>query len=410
MEKRFFSRQLHSAYKRKISLGLAVALGLVAVGTSLLVSDSVAEEAYAATISQLETEKKQAQQEANSLKKEKKSLDSNYKSTLGKYNKLMSSISSTKAEIASSEKEMSKLATELADAQAKEAEIKEGMKLRAKYMYERGDYVMLDKLFSCQTMGEFINQAQYISNLLKYDSDQIDELEKLQITIQERSKQLSGRQIELQQAEKNLSASQGELRSLVASSKGELDDKAAEVAAATGKVNNLEAQIAEMKKREAAIEAANAASHVAQSESIVGDQDTSGALVGYTQEDLRLLAAIIQAEADNQGDVGRLAVGSVVMNRVKHRQFPNTIYGVVYQSGQFAPASSGRLQLILNQGPNAGCMSAAKRCLEGYRSFDYLFFCTVSYRNKWEASNGRALGDRCQIVGAHYFYIYNRNM
>lgn len=52
-----------------------------------------------------------------------------------------------------------------------------------------------------------------------------------------------------------------------------------------------------------------------------------------SDSDLYLLGAIIQCEADGEPYEGKLAVGSVVMNRVRSSYFPNTVSGVIYQSG-----------------------------------------------------------------------------
>lgn len=61
----------------------------------------------------------------------------------------------------------------------------------------------------------------------------------------------------------------------------------------------------------------------------------------YSQDDLYVLSHIIYAEAGNQSDECQLAVGSVVLNRVKSDKFPNTIYGVVFQKGQYSPTWNG---------------------------------------------------------------------
>lgn len=61
----------------------------------------------------------------------------------------------------------------------------------------------------------------------------------------------------------------------------------------------------------------------------------------YSQDDLYVLSHIIYAEAGNQSDECQLAVGSVVLNRVKSNNFPNTIYGVVFQKGQYSPTWNG---------------------------------------------------------------------
>lgn len=56
---------------------------------------------------------------------------------------------------------------------------------------------------------------------------------------------------------------------------------------------------------------------------------------GYSSSDIELLAKIISAEARGESYTGQVAVGAVVLNRVSHASFPNTVAGVVYQSGAF---------------------------------------------------------------------------
>lgn len=63
-----------------------------------------------------------------------------------------------------------------------------------------------------------------------------------------------------------------------------------------------------------------------------------------------LLAALIYCEAGNQPYEGQVAVGAVVMNRVKSGTYPNTITDVIYQSGQFGPAMTGWLDSVLASG------------------------------------------------------------
>ena len=145
------------------------------------------------------------------------------------------------------------------------------------------------------------------------------------------------------------------------------------------------------------------------------------AKASYSAADLKLLSCIIFAEAGNQSYRGKLAVGNVVMNRVKSKLFPNTISGVVYQSGysraygrtiyQFSPVGDGALaRALANYGHRTNpiekaaeedCIKAAKAALAGIKATtaDYLFFCVY---NNWTATN-HPYGE---IIGAHYFYNY----
>ena len=100
------------------------------------------------------------------------------------------------------------------------------------------------------------------------------------------------------------------------------------------------------------------------SDAVAAASSNSSGLYGGAS-DLDLLAAIIWCEAGNQPYDGMVAVGQVVMNRVKSGSFPNTIAEVLNQPGQFTPSSSGTLQAALNAGVNSTCYSAAQDALNG---------------------------------------------
>ena len=78
-----------------------------------------------------------------------------------------------------------------------------------------------------------------------------------------------------------------------------------------------------------------------------------------------LLAALIQCEAGGCGVECMTAVAAVVINRVHSGSYPNTIYGVIYQRGQFGPASSGRLEQRLANGVSSSARQAVQAALAG---------------------------------------------
>lgn len=81
--------------------------------------------------------------------------------------------------------------------------------------------------------------------------------------------------------------------------------------------------------------------------------------------DITLLAALIQAEAGGQPYEGKLAVGAVVMNRVRSPGYPNTILAVITVPGQFPPATNGKVAGIVARGPSASCVQAAEAAVAG---------------------------------------------
>ena len=84
-----------------------------------------------------------------------------------------------------------------------------------------------------------------------------------------------------------------------------------------------------------------------------------------TADETRLLAALIHCEAGGESYEGQLAVGAVVMNRVRSAAFPNTIGEVIFASGQFTPAINGRLEEVYNAGVCSSCYQAAEEALAG---------------------------------------------
>lgn len=108
--------------------------------------------------------------------------------------------------------------------------------------------------------------------------------------------------------------------------------------------------------------------------------------------DVTLLAALIQAEAGNQPYGGKLAVGAVVMNRVRSGGYPNSIIGVITAPGQFPPATNGTVAAIVSRGPSSSCMQAAEAAVAGQTNVGgALHFGRV----------GKASG---VVIGNHVFY------
>jgi N-acetylmuramoyl-L-alanine amidase len=115
-----------------------------------------------------------------------------------------------------------------------------------------------------------------------------------------------------------------------------------------------------------------------------------------TSGDVNLLARIIHGEARGEPYTGQVAVGAVVLNRVRSASFPNTIAGVIYQSGAFDAVADGQV----NQTPSASCVKAAQDAINGW---DPTYGCLYYYNpatatNKWMLSRPIKLN-----IGQHAF-------
>jgi len=100
-----------------------------------------------------------------------------------------------------------------------------------------------------------------------------------------------------------------------------------------------------------------------------------------SSSDLNLLARIIYGEARGEPYAGQVAVGAVVLNRVKSGSFPNTIAGVIYQAGAFDAVSDGQI----NYTPNSTAKKAAQDALNGWDpSYGAIYyFNPATATNKW---------------------------
>lgn len=121
----------------------------------------------------------------------------------------------------------------------------------------------------------------------------------------------------------------------------------------------------------------------------------------YDPDAVYWLSRIISAESQGEPLTGKLGVGNVILNRVDHSEFPNTIYGVIFDDrwgGQFEPVRNGT---VYNT-PTQESVTAAKLVLEGADVVgDSLYFLAPSLTNNhWIMSNR----DYVATIGAHWFY------
>ena len=121
----------------------------------------------------------------------------------------------------------------------------------------------------------------------------------------------------------------------------------------------------------------------------------------YDYEDLYWLARIISAEAKGESFTGQIGVGTVVLNRVRSKEFPNTVKGVVFDQKygtQFTPVANGTIY----EAPTQSAIVAAKMCLDGYTLSDsVLYFLNPRIATSSWIQNNRKYAFR---IGNHDFY------
>ncbi len=132
------------------------------------------------------------------------------------------------------------------------------------------------------------------------------------------------------------------------------------------------------------------------SSSSSSSNNSSSTSSSSNSSNVNLLAKLIYAESRGEPYTGQVAVGAVVMNRVKSSSFPNTISGVVYQSGAFDAVSDGQINLT----PDSNAKKAAQDALNGWDpSYGAIYyFNPATATNKWIWSRPMTV-----TIGKHRF-------
>jgi len=129
---------------------------------------------------------------------------------------------------------------------------------------------------------------------------------------------------------------------------------------------------------------------------INSSSSSSNAGNNTNSNDVNLLARVIYGEARGEPYTGQVAVGAVIMNRVKHNSFPNTLASVIYQSGAFDAVADGQVNLS----PDSTAKKAAQDAINGWDpSYGAIYYFNPSTAtNKWIWSRPLTV-----VIGKHRF-------
>lgn len=382
----------HILWKRILSAALV--LGMLSVNTSYAKTTQQNIEDAKNQINSLQQQKEEAQEEVDDISDKKGDIEANLNGLNGELQNIASSMNKLEGEIETKETEIARAQDELAAAELRSKEQYEDMKVRIRFIYENSTASAWQTLLEASSMKDFLNRTEYISQINTYDRQKLDEFQLVQQEIAEQKAGLEADMETLVAMQDEMKQNQKRVNSLISTAQANLAQTNEELAQAQGDVNELEKKLADMIAYEQKLEEQKAREDAARLEAIKQQEqeDTSGVVYVPTDSDAYLLGAIIQCESEGEPYAGKLAVGSVVLNRVKSSYFPNTISGVIYQSGQFSPVASGRLAYRLQAGVNNECLQAAQEVLNGNITLSCLYF---------RRNNGIIQGT---VIGNHVFY------
>jgi spore germination cell wall hydrolase CwlJ-like protein len=366
------------------------------------------------SVQDLEQQQEQAQKDAKELEDAKKKLSDSLASMDMELLDLSNDVNDLEEEISLTETEIAEAEAALADTQEDAEKQYDDMKLRIRYMYENGGTFSWASIFSAKSFAEALNRAEYALDLMSADRRLMEQYKNTLQQMEEERAALEEKRSELLSAKEKLNEKKEVLLASIETAQSDMDETDAQIAEKKADLSDIADQIAameeyerkleEQKAKEAAeeqarIKAEEEAKRKAEEEAARQEENNAGeggnaddsagstpSSDGYylhtttpvqvTAEEEELFAAIIYCEAGGESYEGQFAVASVVVNRINSPLFPNNMTDVIYQKGQFTPASSGRLAVALERGlATESCRTAAREALAGNICGDWLYFC-----------------------------------
>ena len=299
-------------------------------------------------LNEAKEEKKKTEEAIGDTKEEISSLQgtvAGLQQQLSGLNEDLEEVSNNLAElenrITQKEEEITQTQAELEEAKQIEADQYAAMKKRIQFMYEKRDYVMLEVLFGSADFADLLNRNDYFEQLSAYDRKKLTEFQETRAAVEDKEAALLQEKEDLDDLKVKVEAEQSKVSGLVSQTTGAISANQHLVSEAEKEMLAYEQQLAEQNNN-----------------------------IAELQKQLE--------EAGNQPYAGQVAVGAVVINRVKSAVFPDTVVGVIYQNKQFSPVASGRLALALAENhATAACYKAADEAMGGATTVgDCLFFRT----------------------------------
>lgn len=391
-------------------------------------------------IDQAEDEKKQLEEELERQEEERENLEGQKATAEDRLENLKAQYKSIASDIAALEKKQAEKAAEI-EAKTKELEEAiaiqqqqyENMKLRIQYMYEKPEDSLFGLFLKDFSIIEILNRVDHTLKIQEYDRQQLEEYtataKELEIQKQEleaAKEELAGliKESEAQQAkvsalQKETSASISSYLNQIASAQEEIGNTEEAIEAKSKALQALYKKAQEEEAAERRRQAEEAAKRLqeALANGSIRPED-SGIVYGelnLSQAEMDMLTAMIYCESRGESYEGQLAVGYVIMNRVRSSKFPNSLEAVLRQSKQFEPAGSGRFDIVLTayweQIPGIigksewdSCQKAAMVCVNSDSNVGESLFFRTHKPVPQLAENLEAAQVPYWIIGNHIFY------
>lgn len=339
-----------------------------------------------------ESNKERAEKQAQELESSKSDLEGLVVQFNGELESLGNDLLQLETQINDKVKEIKQSRKDLKEAEKDKDEQYQAMKDRIQFLFEAGDSNYLEIFLNSKSLAESLNKAEYFSQLYQYDREMLDKYQATLEDINRKDEELRTQKGELDRLKQQNQAKQQEISQKISSSSQQILQFADRIAEEEAKAAEYEKNAAQA---QAQIQELEEEARRAEEERLrkLREESQGSKPYNYSGSDLDLLAALIQAEAEDQPYQGKLAVGSVVINRINSSYFPNNMMSVLYQPYQFTPVTvNNRFAIILAKGANSECYQAAQEVLDGNIIGTWLYFRT---------NDGSRTGT---VIGDHVFY------
>lgn len=380
----------------KLKIAFLVTAALVSsVPSPCYASSSTRQEIEAAEQEkgELEDQRDANQQELDDLRGEQNSL----KRQLTNLNEQLTAVSDRlvdlEQQIRDKEQEITETTQALEEARATEAWQYDCMEKRIQYAYERGQESLFEIFFSWQNLARLLNASVYTERIAEADDDMLDQIianreyiESEEARLQQEMEELDYLRVEAEAEKSRVSGLISQTSSGIADYADQISDAEQQALEYEESIKKLEEDLEYLKKK--------LAQEIAMSQQAANATWRDISDVTFAEDDRYLLANLIYCEAGGEPYDGKLAVGAVVINRVLSSVYPDTVLGVIYQSNQFSPVRSGRLELALaSNKATADCYRAAEEAMSGMSNVGNC----VYFRTPVEGLTGIS-------IGGHIFY------
>lgn len=392
-------------YARRVSIVLAVLMLVFCVADGEM-PGAIRVEATGTKekIDQTQREKEELEGNLSEVQGNLEGLKGNQNTLKGELNKLNTQLTQVsdnleelEAKIADKEQEIADTQDALAEAQQTEEDQYANMVLRVRKMYECNDTSYLnafvEAVFDTGAFSDLLTTADGFEKIASYDKARLDEFKENRRLIEEHEALLQQEKTDLDGLKLAAESEKNKVSGLISQTSNSIADYADQISEAEQQALAYEAEI---KKKEEDLDylRQKLAEEMALSKEAAAGEWRDISEVTFAEGDRYLLANLIYCEAGGEPYEGQLAVGSVVINRVLSAKYPDSVVGVIYQSKQFSPVASGRLDLALAANKaTTQCYQAADEAMSGVTNVGTC----VYFRTPVEGLTGIS-------IGGHIFY------